>query len=49
MTLRFVAGVTAWGLRRQEYRRNEGELRWGAVGSSFTLTVSNRDWLDKGF
>lgn len=42
MTLRFLAEVTAWALRRQEYRRNGGELRGRAVGSSFTMTVSNR-------
>lgn len=27
MTLRFLAGVTAWALGRQEYKRNGGELR----------------------
>lgn len=42
MTPRFLVGVTAWDLRRQKYRRNGGELRGRAVGSSFTMTVSNR-------
>lgn len=27
MTPRFLAGVTAWALRRQKYKRNGGELK----------------------